>query len=70
MTTQAVRKYSRIAAGMVYLLLGAFMVAGSIHVSMTDDRRMIVIGSVFLAFVGVAVVWLGVRRLRDAKRTA
>jgi predicted MFS family arabinose efflux permease len=70
MTSQAIIKYSRIVAGVVYLLIGVFMIVGSINVSLTDDRTKVVMASAFLALAGVAVVWLGVKRLRDAKRTA
>ena len=70
MTSQTIIKYSRIVAGVVYLLIGVFMIVGSINVSLTDDRTKVVMASAFLALAGVAVVWLGVKRLRDAKRTA
>ena len=51
----------------MYLLWGVVMVAGSIYISLNDDRRSRVIAGAVLALVGAAIVWLGIRRLRNAK---
>lgn len=69
MKAQTVIKYSNITAGIFYLLCGALMVVWGIYTSLSDDREVAITGA-FLGFGGVPFLWYGVRRVRDAKRTA
>jgi uncharacterized membrane protein YhaH (DUF805 family) len=70
MTTKTITKYSMMVAGWLYILFGVIDVVVCVRICLTDDRRGAVVISAILFLVGIAVALLGLKRLRDAKRTA